>query len=47
MDKSIQWCLNKKNYFRLSNNSINQIKDKFSYSKIYKDYAKLFERIDT
>ncbi len=47
MNKSIRWCLNQNNYFRLSNNSIKEIKKRFSYSKIHNDYDKLFKRINT
>ena len=42
---AINWCLNKNNYPRLSKNSMNFVKKEFSYSKVRKDYDKLFKSI--
>ena len=39
--KSIEWCLNKKNYSKLSQNSTFKVKKEFSYVKILKDYNRL------
>jgi len=44
--KSIEWCLNKKNYSKLSQNSTFKVKQEFSYVKILKDYNKLNKIID-
>lgn len=42
---AINWCLDRNNYLKLSNNSINFVKKEFSYSKVRKDYDKLFKSI--